>query len=353
MESSRCCLLETVTSRTANSSGMSRSKRLHGWVHQSGCPAGKAYLCDENLSKAQANSLPKIEYSDSQGRIQVKLSPADDKMLRHYLFRCTSCRGKKIEIGQIVKGGAFQPVDEVAVDIKPFPALITALTARSDGSEPFPTAGPGEVISILDGLPAHYLVRNELQTSWEPTPIPWAPLPQGEEWASFKIVNVFVHGYAVSESDALGSAFPTWFKRLYWVGHPVLHEQGAHTIGISWPGDIPGVALDRLYYPEDEFSAFQAGIPVGRFLAQIRNSLRPQQSIDIFAHSLGNLVVNWALTSLPPAGGSAAAITYVMNDAAVPSEAFTTPPNETVQGLLAHGRPWVCDGRTISRHRLE
>ncbi len=302
-----------------------------------GCPAGKAYLCDETTAHAQAVSFPKIMRSDSQGQIQLLLSPARDKFVRHYLIRCSSCQTKAIEIGQLIAGGAFQPLDNVAVDIKPFPALITALTARSDGSEAFPEAAPNEVKSILDGLPAHYLVRNELQTSWEPTATPWAPLPEGQDRASLDVMNILVHGYAVSETAAVGSAFPTWFKRLYWVGHPVLREQKAHTIGISWPGDIPGVALDRLYYPEDEFSAFQAGVPVGRFLDGLRRTLGPDQKINIFAHSLGNVVVNTALTFLSDASGSAP-ITYVMNDAAVPAEAFVTAFDYTAtpQDVVQH-----------------
>jgi hypothetical protein len=137
------------------------------------------------------------------------------------------------------------------------------------------------------------------------------------------MVTVLVHGFNVSANDAVGEFFPTYFKRLYWVGHPVLRNQGSqrsgypHTVGISWPSDQGGSALFGIYFPEDEFHALQTGVPLSRLLKTV---LKPSShSIDIIAHSLGNLVVNSAL--MQP-GMIGVVDRYIMNDAAVPADAF-------------------------------
>ena len=83
------------------------------------------------------------------------------------------------------------------------------------------------------------------------------------------VANLLVHGYNVSHEAFQSGTFPTYAKRLYWAGHPILGAQGAHTIGLSWPGDIPGLPLGTpLYFPEDEFNAFQVGVPLSRFIKE-------------------------------------------------------------------------------------
>jgi hypothetical protein len=124
----------------------------------------------------------------------------------------------------------------------------------------------------------------------------------------------------------------------------------AHTVGISWPGDLgvqnplasPGQTIPltpALYFHDDEYRALQMGVPLARKLGQM-HALKQGRTIDVYAHSLGNMVVNSALTRPElPAGAIA---NYVMNEAAIPGEAFvdspTVPEPSSVSAgaLLAH-----------------
>src|SRR5260370_35213098 len=57
-------------------------------------------------------------------------------------------------------------------------------------------------------------------------------------------MTFFVHGFAISEAAAVKYWIPTAFKRLYWVGHPVMPSQTdpsgspAFFAGLVWGGDI-------------------------------------------------------------------------------------------------------------------
>jgi hypothetical protein len=144
-------------------------------------------------------------------------------------------------------------------------------------------------------------------------------------------VTVVLHGYNVPENVATDTFFPRYFKRLYWAGHPVhtgqMHPNlgPAHTIGITWPGDQHS-ALDPLglstavLFPEDEFHALQAGVPLSALLREVIDKPSSRR-VDVIAHSLGNMVVNSAL--MQPGMGHVVN-TFVMNEAAVPAEAFNT-----------------------------
>jgi hypothetical protein len=127
-----------------------------------------------------------------------------------------------------------------------------------------------------------------------------------------------VHGFEVSEDDATENFFPEWFKRLYWTGHPVLLPQNnTHTVGITWRGD-PGATN----YPIAYMSAFEAGVPLATYLTD--QALLYQRKMQIMAHSLGNVVVNSALSrpESQSAVNQSAISTYVMNEPALPAEAF-------------------------------
>jgi hypothetical protein len=110
----------------------------------------------------------------------------------------------------------------------------------------------------------------------------WAAPP--DEPDKVKDVTLIVHGFNLSHEEFTRPDrgwFALWAKRLYWAGHPILNaqEDKPWTIGISWPGDYPGPnlvpALRKLpFYLEDVFSAFQTGIPFGKYLESLRN--RPE-----------------------------------------------------------------------------
>jgi hypothetical protein len=132
------------------------------------------------------------------------------------------------------------------------------------------------------------------------------------------LINVLVHGFNVDDHGAQSFTFPEMFKRLYWARHPVVEAQGAHTVGISWPGDFgfPSFA----YFVEDELNALKSGIPVAKILDGLK-AQRPTARLAIVAHSLGNMVVNSALLRTTQINRSDR---YVMVQAAVAAEAFST-----------------------------
>ncbi|HEX4965048.1 MAG TPA: Ig-like domain-containing protein [Thermoanaerobaculia bacterium] len=178
-------------------------------------------------------------------------------------------------------------LDSVPVDIRPLERWMSVYTARF---------GTGFATPLSKLMPEH----------------DWAEIP-GEATK----LNVLVHGYNNSDLSATQEVFPSFFKRLYWAEHPVMLSQGnVHTVGISWPGDV---SLPN--WPDDEFSALESGVPVAKFFDE---QARKGREIRILAHSLGNMVVNSALirSEAQEALIRGAIKKYVMNDAAIPSEAF-------------------------------
>lgn len=145
----------------------------------------------------------------------------------------------------------------------------------------------------------------------------WTPLPLGAQSTNYTVI---VHGYNVSPDGALGDFIPTTMKRLYWAGHPVLSRQRDyyHVVGLTWTGNVINgyPASSLFYFAEDEFRALQTGVPLSRFLSQLRG--RTSGRITVVAHSLGNMAVQSALQRVPGGVLDVAA----MVDAAVPAEAF-------------------------------
>ncbi len=217
-----------------------------------------------------------------------------------------------LEVGWINDAGDFVRLNEAKVEVKPFKKLTGMFSARQVGE-------PGDASS------GHYKVSSSLRV--EPD---WAAMPE-----QVKRLTVLVHGFRVPDAEFKGEGTVGWFggwaKRLYWAGHKILAKQDdSWAVGLSWPGDIPGPINSALYFPEDEFTALQAGLPLGRELASWRGRTGMER-VNIFAHSLGNMVVHNALKEVPSSG---AAVNYVMNDAAIASEAFLAAYNPTASALL-------------------
>jgi len=182
-------------------------------------------------------------------------------------------------------------LDQIPVDIRPLQERMTVYTMRS---------------GVLQPLYTPVLLQ------------PWMDIPS----AATKL-NLLVHGYNVSQAQATQTQpgqtafFPNYFKRLYWTGYPVMIAQGnVQTVGITWAGDI-----SLLNWPDDEYSALISGAPLGNFFSAQAAAGR---TMSVIAHSVGNMVVNSAFTRPESAGAlTAHAISgYVMNEAAIPSEAF-------------------------------
>lgn len=71
------------------------------------------------------------------------------------------------------------------------------------------------------------------------------------------------------------------------------------------------------FFPEDEFNALRTGVPLARYISDLKKT-NPQ--IDVFAHSMGNMVVHSALMRSEMTDN--ALHSFFMNEAAVAAEAF-------------------------------
>ncbi len=200
---------------------------------------------------------------------------------------CPADGSGTLKVVLVKNDGTTEVLDQVPVDMRPLQNWMTLETVRNGSAN----------------TPQSYPI---LESGWEDIPT-----------AAQRLV-VLVHGFKVSETDATTGFMPDWFKRLYWSGHPVLLAQNnAHTIGYLWPGD-PGVTN----YPVAYMNAFESGVPLASFLND--QAVIYNRKIQILAHSLGNVVVNSALsrTEIQLALNAGAITTYVMNEPALPAEAF-------------------------------
>ena len=297
------------------------------------------------------------ECDDVFGWIQLpKLSVGTHE----YLFRCASCNRDSLThpdataemLVEFAPSGAgpWTTFDRVKVDIRPLNQWLTVMSARPPGD----------------------MIFKPLATLIQPEPIPddaspfanpaWPGTTQIPPLA--KNVTVIVHGYNVSTEDAQTKFMPTYLKRLYWTGLPVLRRQGqwwkqddapgcvhecAHTVGISWPSNdsgestverfldavVPG--FENLYasarYPFDEYHALGVGPSLKNYLTAVRDQ-RSDRSINVLAHSLGNMAVNSALYRLNRSG---VIDKYVMNEAAFAAEALDLAYGPTDDELTIYG----------------
>ena len=244
-----------------------------------------------NGANCDADSEPlKACFGDAGG---VKLHSRDSGRV-DYLLRCDNCAGDQEQTLSAVyvdARGNETVLDRLKVDIKPVRGWASGVTARQLGTDL-----PRAELSSLSG---------------------WTPLPLGAQSTNYTVI---VHGYNVSPDGALGDFIPTTMKRLYWAGHPVLSRQRDyyHVVGLTWTGNVINgyPASSLFYFAEDEFRALQTGVPLSRFLSQLRG--RTSGRITVVAHSLGNMAVQSALQRVPGGVLDVAA----MVDAAVPAEAF-------------------------------
>ena len=201
------------------------------------------------------------------------------------LIACTSCSQDstwQLQVFLVAPNGTRTQLDSVPIDIRPLQNWMTIETVRN-GSANQPMSYP-----VLDSG--------------------WMDIPS----AAQNLV-VLVHGFSLADSAVTSTFMPKWFKRLYWAGHPVLLPQNnTHTVGLSWPSN-PG----STEYPIAYMNAFETGIPLAKFLSNQNG-----RKIQMMAHSLGNVVANSALSR--PESQSAQVTTYLMNEPALPAEAFST-----------------------------
>jgi hypothetical protein len=235
-------------------------------------------------------------------------------------------------------------LDEAKADIRPVRQWITYMNVR-----PYQSGG--------DYRPLYEVDPNRRPIGVDDDEPPGSQQPFANEisdWSTSSTrvppkardITVLVHGYNVTDSAMRNKFAPTYLKRLYWVGHPILRTQGewrkvddagngcvkncAHAVAISWPSNYPGAEPGErrflaegaalVTFPEDEYRAFTSGPAVAKYLRAVYDAL-PGRKIRVVAHSLGNLLVNSAI-SRPELAGKVID-TYVMNEAAMPAEAMS------------------------------
>ena len=312
--------------------------KTRGLVDTDDCPRHKAYLCDTRTADEQVKLLGLNRAVQRAAEDIYEIVPSHLKAgPNDFLFRCVpradpaelACGSDSVKLVNLESTGGLggflgearpvgDPIDEIPVEIRPFQQLAGMVSARQS------TWGAGDINS------PHYRVNPVVRKEggWKDIETAASLIDQ---------VTVVVHGFNVTDNEFKNKGwFSLWAKRLYWTGHPILIPQKAAVVGVAWPGDRLGGANAALYYPEDEFSALQAGLPVGKFIQSLR--ARPgMKKLNILAHSLGNMVVNSALKEVPPLVG--APLTYVMHEAAVSGDAFLpeydplVPPYSTIPGV--------------------
>src|SRR5260370_9887976 len=300
----------------------------------------------------------------SDGTSSIQLPSLGTGEQREFLLRCASCpvnsdgtvpsRLIQVEYSDATVNPTSDVLDRIDADIRPFNQWVGAFSARDNDQG---TADDNET-----NMPKQNLMRIK---GWGYTDQATVDNYALADNIRNKYVTVLVHGFSVSRSDDLNQFIPTYTKRLYWVGHPVLPnqkakmadgtEKHAYTCGIAWKGDhrdyltelnfiqnlkqylpdswndwITGKVesaqngLNGLYFPSDEFKALQSGVPVAALFTKLQNN--NNQTI-VIAHSLGNMVVNSALTQSAPSVISK----YIMNEGAVPAQAFAKDFNHLTE----------------------
>jgi len=234
------------------------------------------------------------------------------------LLKCFQCatdpsRTVKLEVAGFTNPGQVTSIDPsngsqgYAVDIRPIKNWVGIYSARVPSF-------------VIEGVP------------------PTQPVPE-DGWANQIPANanvtVLVHGFTVTDSYFQTVNIPRWTKRFYWTEHPMLPFQKtadgktAYTFGFSWSGDTSFLGnfpakLQALYLPQDAFVALESATTFANFLQMINPSGGHTNTVNVFAHSLGNMVVNQGLTLV----SDGTVTNYVMNEAAVPAEAFFTSESQ-------------------------
>ncbi len=256
--------------------------------------------------------------SDSAGAVELDTLQAGqmyDALFSVSAINCaqTPCApdgSGTLQVVLVKNNGTIVVLDQVPVDLRPLQNWMTVYSFRSGGITPL-----NHVTLPLNG---------------------WTSIP-----GNATTLNVLVHGCCTDQADVTESVLPSYFKRLYWSGQQMIMAQNnAHTVGISWYGDV-----STLNWSDDEFSALENGVPMANFLSDQADA---GMKIRIFAHSLGNLVVNSALTRGQYEANHAlskhAVTSFVMNDAAIPAEAFDQQYNAQDLSALLVAHATVADG---------
>jgi len=252
-----------------------------------------------------------------------------------FLIRCgkkssqdpslTQCPGQGKIVLQFQAPGqtSWQDVDHINVDLEPLPrwmGIFTTLQSSADGGYSSDHDLPFSQVRPIDQVDPS---QNPIVQQY-----PYLTTPPDNANMTF-----FVHGFAISEAAAVKYWIPTAFKRLYWVGHPVMPSQTdpsgspAFFAGLVWGGDIgdTGHGSPLGFYPHNEFRSFETGVPIAKWLNSLKMPNGAVKTLNVLAHSMGNVVINSAFTRPSTEILPGTVDKYIAAEAAMPSEAFQGP----------------------------
>jgi pimeloyl-ACP methyl ester carboxylesterase len=121
-------------------------------------------------------------------------------------------------------------------------------------------------------------------------------------------VVVYVHGFR-NDYGQFKNYAETLFKRLYWQGYR------GRFAGINWP-----TRMSLLEYNPSEYIGFRTAAGAAGFFTELRSRF-PDHSINVAAHSMGNIVMMETL-KLHMAAGRQDIDNYVLMEAAVPAQCY-------------------------------
>jgi pimeloyl-ACP methyl ester carboxylesterase len=136
---------------------------------------------------------------------------------------------------------------------------------------------------------------------------------------------LFVHGWRMGEWDYEDFS-ETMFKRLYWQGYH------GRFMSLRWPtlskddyNNLPEVVSDflsRTTYNRSEFIAWRSAAGLSAYLTNLKQRF-PNYSLNVCAHSMGNVVMAEAL-KLQLAASQQNVNNYVLMQGAVPASCYDT-----------------------------
>ncbi len=253
---------------------------------------GAGYLTDTNVANAiMTNSNNRVPLStiDESSTYTFPSGFFANAEKRHFIFE-----GAEIGKGELVltvrKGAKVIGETSVWLDLRDVKQMYE-----------------GAVIdNISDGVPNLLVSRYRMER--------YLSSPSDEA----KQIILNIHGFNNTPWQSESYA-QTMFKRLYWQGY-----QGRY-LALRWP-----TRMDIGNYNASEHKAFYAGEGVAALLENLRQRF-PDYTINVAAHSMGNIVMMQALKRLNTLGLQPVD-NYVLMEAAVPAQCYDSnaPPLATL-----------------------
>jgi len=263
---------------------------------------GLNYIGDESQAeqtRAHANGSD-IWYVNASGA-EIPIQSFAPYMLSEYLFEARSRGQGKLTL-QLMHAGKVVADGGSYLDLRP-------------------------ITEMYD----HYTVGDTTTMNWDQIPLSAAkiqsavPDPAAPDDPAYVM---FVHGWRMKPEERRFFA-ETGYKRLFWQGY-----KGGYGL-FSWPtewnsGTYWAHATDPQNYVKSERKAYRSAAGLRQVLADV-NAAHPGK-VNVYAHSMGNIVVSEALRQEAASGNPTKIVaTYVASQSATVANAFdaTVPMHET------------------------